>query len=147
MLAAFSAILGRVGPLECLLVCACGILGFEFNRQLITVHVVDSFGTLSIFTFGGFMALSLGFIVRLRDSSHEGLKAISHFRNCANPHSASLAFVGSIFVFVFFPFLALDLDAQHGINTFNVFIGPLCIVLAMGASVVGALIFSIFLNG
>lgn len=68
VMAAFSAILGRVGPLECLIVSAFGIFGYEFNRQLITVRINDSFGTLSIFTFGGFMALALGFIMRMRDN-------------------------------------------------------------------------------
>lgn len=32
---AFSAVLGRVGHLECLLVSAFGVVGFELNRQII----------------------------------------------------------------------------------------------------------------
>ena len=43
--------------------------------------------------------------------------------------------------------MALDLDAQHGINLHNVYIGPLCIVMAMGTAVASAMITSVFLNG
>ena len=147
MLAAFSSILGRVGPLECLIVTLLGGFAYEFNRQLITVHVNDSFGTLSIFTFGGFMGLALGFIMRMRESSGNGPSTNKHPRNNANENSVSRAIIGAVIIFVFFPCLALDLDAQHGINYFNSFIGPFCIVLSMGASLVSTLIFSSLLNG
>ena len=35
MVVAFSSILGRVGQLQCLIMCLLGTIGFELNRQLI----------------------------------------------------------------------------------------------------------------
>lgn len=67
ILVAFSSILGRAGPLECLIVSLFGAMGFEFNRQIISNLAQDSFGTFSIFTFGGFMGLALGLILYFRE--------------------------------------------------------------------------------
>lgn len=61
MAVAFSAVLGRVGHLECLIVAVFGTVGFELNRQIIQQNQgIDTFGTFYIFTFGGFMGLALG---------------------------------------------------------------------------------------
>lgn len=60
---AFSAVLGRVGHLECLIVAVFGTVGFELNRQIIQQNQgIDTFGTFYIFTFGGFMGLALGLL-------------------------------------------------------------------------------------
>lgn len=147
MVTAFSSILGRAGPLECLIVTMIGIFGFEFNRQLITTHVNDSFGTLSVFTFGGFMGLALAFLLRLKEESGEGNSTARNTRNSANMASVARAIIGSLIVFLLFPFLALDLDAYHGINSFNVYIGPLNIVLAMAAALGAAIMTSGLING
>lgn len=42
-------------------------MGFELNRQIISNMGQDSFGTFSIFTFGGFMGLALGIILYLKE--------------------------------------------------------------------------------
>jgi hypothetical protein len=65
IVAAFSSILGRAGPLECYVVTVIGTIGFELNRQLILNLSNDNFGTYFIFTYGGFMGLALGLILRL----------------------------------------------------------------------------------
>jgi len=68
MAIAFSAILGRAGQLECLLVCIVGTIGYELNRQLLQERIgSDSFETFIIFTYGGFMALALGLFAYLRE--------------------------------------------------------------------------------
>jgi hypothetical protein len=64
---AFSSILGRVGPLECLFTVIFGTIGYELNRQVIANLSVDGFGTYSIFTFGGFMGLAMGIILKLKE--------------------------------------------------------------------------------
>jgi hypothetical protein len=65
---AFSAVLGRAGHLECLLVSAFGVVGFELNRQIIQQNQgTDTFGTFYIFTFGGFMGLGLGLLSLIRE--------------------------------------------------------------------------------
>lgn len=61
--------------------------------------------------------------------------------------SAGRAVIGALIVFLFFPILALDLDAQHGINSFNVYVGPYCIILSMGAALVTSVGVSSMING
>jgi hypothetical protein len=63
---AFSSIVGRAGGLECLLVTSIGAIGFELNRQVILNLAVDSFGAYFIFTYGGFMGLALGLILKTK---------------------------------------------------------------------------------
>lgn len=69
---AFSAILGRAGHLECLIVTVFGTVGFELNRQIVQQNQgIDTFGTFFIFTFGGFMGLGLGLCSFLRERKVE----------------------------------------------------------------------------
>lgn len=44
-----------------------GIIGYELNRSIIIDNGQDSFGTFSIFTFGGFLGLVFGVIMILRE--------------------------------------------------------------------------------
>lgn len=46
-----------------------------------------------------------------------------------------------------FPLLAVDLDSFHGINAFNVYVGPFHIIVGMGAALIGSLITSLIFNG
>ena len=62
---AFSAIMGRAGPLESVFVVIFGTIGYELNRQIIHNYNLD-LGTNAIFVFGGFMGLSLGFLKYLK---------------------------------------------------------------------------------
>ena len=41
----------------------------------------------------------------------------------------------------------MDLNAHHTINYFNSFVGPFCIVISMGASLLGSFIVSTLING
>jgi uncharacterized integral membrane protein len=147
VLAAFSSILGRAGSLECLIVTLFGIVGFELNRQIIANLANDSFGTFSIFTFGGFMGLALGFILYLRERREPGTSTEKHPNYTSNSSTTSVALFGALIIFTFFPFLAVDLDAYHGINQFNLWTGPFYIIIAMGAAVVGSVIVSCLING
>lgn len=67
MVVAFSCIIGRAGQLEALIVCIVGVIGFELNRQIVQDKASDTFGTMIIFTFGGFMGLVLGLFCHLRE--------------------------------------------------------------------------------
>lgn len=69
---AFSSILGRAGHLECYLTAVLGTIGFELNRQVNVNLSVDGFGTYSIFTFGGFMGLGMGLLLKIREDRNEG---------------------------------------------------------------------------
>ena len=70
---AYSCILGRVGSFECWLLVVLGTFGFELNRQIlyglyqkINSLSGDPFGTMNVFTFGGFMGLGAGIILSCR---------------------------------------------------------------------------------
>ena len=73
MAIAFSCVLGRVGQLECWFICVFGTIGYELNRQLCyrqfqTTNDLsgDPFGTMYIFTFGGFMGLAMAIILSIK---------------------------------------------------------------------------------
>ena len=45
-----------------------------------------------------------------------------------------------------FPVLAVDLDAFHGINSFNVYVGPLSVLMSMCSSIMITLVLSALMN-
>ena len=54
---AFSAVLGRVGPMGAFILTILGTFGFELNRNIIEIFHYDLGDTYEIFIFGGFMGL------------------------------------------------------------------------------------------
>jgi hypothetical protein len=66
IIVAFSAVIGRSGAFECLLATIFGTIGYEINRQIIGNIGIDSFGTFSIFSFGGSMGLTLGVFLKVK---------------------------------------------------------------------------------
>ena len=60
---AFSAILGRAGPLEAFFVALFGTIGFELNRNIVDLVHYDFGQTYEVFVFGGFMGLAMGFML------------------------------------------------------------------------------------
>lgn len=147
IMAAFSCILGRAGSLECLILSLIGMVGFELNRQIIANLGTDSFGTFSIFTFGGFMGLTVAYILKRREDSTEGCSTQNHSKNTASPSTVALSTFGAIIIFLLLPFLTYELDAYHGINSHSIYIGPLELILAMGAALIGAIGTSLVING
>jgi hypothetical protein len=63
---AFSSVIGRIGPLECLIMTIVGNIGYELNRSICINFGQDFFGTFSIFTFGGYFGLTLGLFMTIR---------------------------------------------------------------------------------
>jgi hypothetical protein len=120
MVVAFSAILGRAGPLEILLMIIPGTILYELNRQINLNFSVDVGGSMSIFAFGGFFGAGIALIlyfVKQKQLVQE------HPNYRSYKFNAVIAAVGSVFVWVFFPFLAMDGRAAlfspylGGINT------------------------------
>ena len=66
LIVAFGSVIGRIGPLECLIMTVIGAFGYELNRCIIINIGQDLVGTFSIFTFGGYLGLVFGIIMRLR---------------------------------------------------------------------------------
>lgn len=106
MIVAFSSILGRAGPLEAWFVTVIGTIGYELNRQIINNYVTDSGGTNAIFVFGGFMSLMIGIMrkIKEKDPDHTG----QHERYTGSQVSSTLALLGTLFIFIFFPILTQD---------------------------------------
>lgn len=63
---AFGGVIGRIGPLETLIMSIVGIIGYELNRSICVNIGQDIFGTFSIFAFGGFLGLTLGVFMMVR---------------------------------------------------------------------------------
>ena len=61
--------------------------------------------------------------------------------------SVLYSILGTLFIFLLFPFLAFDIDAYAFQNTFAPYISPLIVIMAMGAGLIGALVLTIFING
>jgi hypothetical protein len=73
LIVAFGSVIGRVGPLECLIMTVFGIFIYELNRSIIANIGQDLFGTFSIFTFGGFLGLTFGVFMTLRERRRQVL--------------------------------------------------------------------------
>ncbi len=93
------------------------------------------------------MGLALGLILYLKEKKNPETSTEFHPNYTSSDTNVSVALFGSLIIFVFFPFLAFDLDTFHGINSFNLYTGPLLIVVAMGASIIGSVIVSFYFNG
>ena len=107
--ATFSSILGRAGPLECWIVIILGTIGFELNRIIILNLSNDPFGTYFIFTFGGFMGLALGVILKMfREKLDNGCSTSKNSFNTSNFTSSLMALFGSLIIFILFPLLAFE---------------------------------------
>jgi hypothetical protein len=66
VIVAFGSIIGRVGPLECLILSVVGMFGYELNRNIVVDMGQDLFGSFSVFTFGGFLGVTSGILMTFR---------------------------------------------------------------------------------
>ncbi len=146
---AFSAILGRAGHLECLLVSAFGTIGFELNRQIVQQNQgTDTFGSFYIFTFGGFMGLGIGLLSFIREKGETyRLDRKSMKRYVGSEYSVLFAIFGALIIFALFPLLAYEIDAYSRYNQYSPYTNPISIIAAMGAGGIGAIMSSLLING
>jgi len=137
---AFAAISGRAGPLEAVVMTIIGTFLYEINRQLVSRYSLDFGGSMTIFCFGGcygsIISLILFFCTQWESFEEHYLRKAGNF-------SFLLASVGSLFCWVFFPFLNIDIPNQlifnfnGGINTF----------FCISACVVSSVCFTSIING
>lgn len=62
-------------------------------------------------------------------------------------YSALYASFGCLIIFLFFPLLAYEVDAYARYNLFTLYTNPVCVIIAMGAGAIGALLVSLSFNG
>lgn len=146
---AFSALLGRAGHLECLIVSVFGVIGFELNRQIVQENQgTDTFGTFYIFTFGGFMGLALGLLSMLRErKAMNQLDRASMKKYTSSEYSSAYAAFGALIIFALFPLLSYEIDAYTRYNSYSPYTNPVCIIIGMGSGLIGAMFVSLLING
>ena len=116
----FAAISGRAGPLEAMVVSLFGTLIYELNRQLVSRYSFDFGGTITIFCFAGFFGSTISIILY---HCVQKQKFKEHRMRLSSNFSTLFAAIGSLFCWVFFPFLNIDLPLSlilsysAGLNT------------------------------
>jgi ammonia channel protein AmtB len=118
---AFAAISGRAGPLEAFFISLVGTIAYELNRQLVSRYSFDFGGTMTIFCFGGFLGSTISLFLYY-------CKQIKTFEKHELRYSGKFSYffvaIGSLFCWVFFPFLNIDIpislvyNYSAGLNTF-----------------------------
>lgn len=65
MLIAFGAVLGKVGPLELLVMVVVGVFGYSLNEDLLynELKIYDVGGSIVIHCFGAFFGLVVSFFI------------------------------------------------------------------------------------
>jgi ammonium transporter Rh len=97
VLIAFGAVLGRVGPLELLIMALVQIIGYVLNEQIVyeRIGVYDVGGSTAIHTFGAYFGLTVSVI--LSKFSKPAAKPESSY------NSNIFALVGTLFLWMFWP--------------------------------------------
>lgn len=97
ILIAFGAVLGRVGPLELLLMSIFGIIGYTLNESLVyeVLHVYDNGGSTAIHSYGAYYGVTVTFI----------LSRFSTPRKEPQPTylTTTMAMIGTFFLWMFWP--------------------------------------------
>jgi hypothetical protein len=109
LVVAFGSLIGRVGPLECLVLAVVGTAGYELNRSIVGGIGQDLFGSFTIFGFGGFMGVISGIIMRVRER-RKFINTTRHERVEGSSQMAIYSLMGSGAIFVLFPLLAFEGD-------------------------------------
>eukprot|EP00919_Chromeraceae_sp_WS-2016_P037891 GHVR01090484.1.p1 GENE.GHVR01090484.1~~GHVR01090484.1.p1 ORF type:complete len:233 (+),score=5.35 GHVR01090484.1:31-729(+) len=97
VLIAFGAVLGRVGPLELLIMGFVQIIGYSFNEALVydVLKVYDAGGSMAIHSFGAYFGLAVSFVIgKLVRPTHTPE---------ANVNSNTFAMIGTLFLWLFWP--------------------------------------------
>lgn len=136
----FAGIGGRGGPLEVVVIVIIGTIIYELNRQILTLFSVGVGGSTYIFEFGGFAGTMIAIL--LACTKHKDILT-NHTNYISHKFNATLALVGSAFIWVFFPVLNMDIPGSLFIYT-NAGISTL---FCISAAVVAAIGFSLLISG
>ena len=97
VLIAFGAVLGRVGPLELLIMGLVQIIGYTLNEQIVyeRIGVFDAGGSTAIHTFGAYFGLAVSLV--LSRVARPKNKPVSDY------NSNIFAMIGTLFLWMFWP--------------------------------------------
>lgn len=97
ILISYGAVLGRIGPLELLIMGVVGVIAYTLNCQIIysTLGVLDHGGSITIHTFGAYYGLTVSFIL--------GKMVAPLKKPETDKNSKTLAMLGTFFIWMFWP--------------------------------------------
>ena len=97
MFVTLGCCVGRVGPLECLLMCVFHEIGFTYNEVICIekIHAYDVGGSMVIHAFGAYSGLAFSLI--FSSISRPNSKPASNY------FSNVFAFIGTLFLWMFWP--------------------------------------------
>lgn len=123
-----------------------GVFAYELNRNFIAKFGQDVFGTFSIFTFGGFLGLTYGIFLRMRERKKK-VRTTDHERLDGSNESIAHSIFGGILIFVLFPFLAFEGDQSYASNLFQRYTAPVSIILSMGSAILTSIGLGMLIHG
>jgi hypothetical protein len=123
-----------------------GVITYELNRNFISKFGQDAFGTFSIFTFGGFLGLTYGIFLRIRERKKQ-VKTKNHEQLNGSPESIAHSIFGGILIFILFPFLAFEGDQSFASNVFQRYNAPVSILLSMASAIVTSIGVGMLIKG
>lgn len=97
VLISFGAVLGRVGPLELLIMALFQIVGYTLNEVIVyeLIHTYDVGGSTAIHTFGAYFGLTVSLVL--------GKKVAPKTKPEASYTSNIFSFIGTLFLWMFWP--------------------------------------------
>jgi len=136
VLITFGALLGKVTPLQLLMVAFIEIIIFSVNEQILyKLGIQDVGGSIVVHLFGAYFGLAASWVLSART-------AFDNADNASVYHSDLFAMIGSVFLWVYWPsFVASPagpLDQERAI---------VATTLSLAASCVSAFAFSVLLRG
>lgn len=137
---AFAAIAGRAGLLEAMLISLFGTILYELNRQLVSRYCFDFGGSMTVFCFGGFFGSVIS-IVLYHCRQKKDFK--NHAFRLSGKFSYFLAAMGSLFCWVFFPFMNIDVPVSLVYNNS----GGLNTIYCVSACVLTTISLTCIING
>lgn len=105
---AFAAVGGRAGFLEAFILCLVGTVMQQLNQKVVMQLAFDYGGSISVFLFGG----ATGTILALLLSWRQKDQFFAHKEYTSNKLSRTLALLGAVFCWVFFPVLNMDISPE-----------------------------------
>ena len=132
---AFAAIQGRAGMLEAVVISFFGTIFYELNRQIVLKYSYDDGGSMTLFCFGGLFGSILSFML---SCSRQKKTVFEHQLRVSGKFSMTVASIGGLFCWVFFPSLNMEFLSSSlyqffgGTNT--IYCISSCVLTALGLS-------------
>lgn len=129
----FGAVIGRVGPKDLIIIGIFHVLGYTLNENLVfhSIKMIDAGGSAAIHTYGAYYGLTVCLILSKKRKPITDVKT-SYLSNI-------FAFIGTIFLWLYWPSFNFGLVAQNAFEQHLVVVNT---VLALTGSVLGTFIVS-----